>query len=185
MAKQITKEQKISVLLSLFTPISIYNLKELEKHASKLGIRSNIVKDLINEMVGDSLITSDRIGTSNYFWKIPVSAATEHKRSLAVLRKLESERQRLQQQYGQLREERGCADRNGMIEEYEGLCRDELPFDVDEYKEMRSRVEGLRESVNRITEDIFVLQGFVCDKYGMDRKDFNSTFGIDDEMDLV
>lgn len=51
-----------------------YNTKfqELEKVAPKLkGIVANSVKDVIQKLLDDGLIDSDKIGTSVYYWSFP------------------------------------------------------------------------------------------------------------------
>ena len=42
------------------------------------------VKDVLQSLVDDDLVDSDRIGTSNYFWAFP-SKASNQVRSLSVL----------------------------------------------------------------------------------------------------
>jgi hypothetical protein len=52
-----------------------FQLKELEKMGPKLkGIISQSVKDVVQSLVDDNLVTCEKIGTSNYFWAFPSAA---------------------------------------------------------------------------------------------------------------
>ena len=62
-------------------------LKELEKIAFKeKGIVSQSVKDVVQSLVDDDMINSDKIGSSVYFWAFPSNASVTKKRKLAELR---------------------------------------------------------------------------------------------------
>ena len=54
------------------------------------------VKDVLQSLVDDTLVDSDRIGTSNYFWAFPSKAANNRKRRLGEFREklAESERKK-------------------------------------------------------------------------------------------
>ncbi|ELQ76538.1 Protein involved in meiotic recombination/predicted coiled-coil protein [Trachipleistophora hominis] len=186
MAKQTTKEQKKEIILSLFNPTTVYNLKELEKLSSKLGIRSNLVKDLVTELTNDNLITSDKIGISTYYWRIPPNNSTEYKRLTSQLHVKELEKQRLTQQEQQLKAERCDASRADMIDEYAALSKiGDVPFCLEHYRSLCDGVDVMRDDVNRITEDVFVLRRFVCDTYGMLVGDFDRNFGVGDDFELL
>lgn len=186
MAKQVSKEQKLEKLLSLFTPTSFYNIKELEKLGSKVGVRSNLIKDLVTELTNDNHIVTEKIGISNYFWKCPPNEGTELKRQEKNREKLESEIARLEDIKNQLQDERSDEQREEMIKEYEKLnSLEEQPFSLKEYERMTDEIGEVKEFVNTVTEDIFILQKFVCDSYGMERKDFNANFGMNEDFDLI
>lgn len=189
MAKQVTKEQKIEKLLSLFTPSDVYNLKDLEKLCSKVGLRSQLIKDLVTECVNDNLIQSDKIGVSTYYWKFPVSKSTEITRMETEKEKLLKEIEILKQKKESLLSTRNSENRNELIKEYKKLTEESsncnLPFKYQDYVDFQDNYEEIKNSVNTITEDIFSLQTYVCDKFGMNRKDFDSAFGIKDDFDTI
>lgn len=186
MAKQTTKEQKKEKILTLFNPTAVYNIKELEKLSSKLGVRSNLIKDLITELSNDNMITSDKIGISTYYWQIPPNSSTEYKRIANQLNIKEHDRQRLVQQKQQLESERCDGKRVHMIGEYRELSAlEDVPFSLEQYRTAKAVVDEIRDGVNRVTEDVYVLRRFVCDTYGMDGNDFNRSFGIGDDFDLL
>lgn len=43
----------------------------------------------------------------------------------------------------------------------------------------------MKENANKITDDIYALQGHVCSKYGLSKKEFNQNFDVDDTMDYL
>ncbi len=56
-------------------------LKELERLAPKeKGIVSQSVKDVVQSLVDDNLVDTDKIGTSVYFWAFPSKATAGKKR---------------------------------------------------------------------------------------------------------
>lgn len=63
-----------------------FQLKELEKIAPKeKGIVQGSVKDVVQSLVDDGMIDTDKIGTSIYFWAFPSKAANTKKQKLAQL----------------------------------------------------------------------------------------------------
>ena len=49
----------------------MFNLKELEKLGSKSGIVLNMIKEVLDSLVDDDLVTSDKIGSANFYWSLP------------------------------------------------------------------------------------------------------------------
>jgi hypothetical protein len=63
-----------------------FQLKELEKIAPKeKGIVQGTVKDVIQGLVDDGMVDTDKIGTSVYFWAFPSKAANTKKQKLVQL----------------------------------------------------------------------------------------------------
>ena len=51
-----------------------FNLKEIEKLGKKCGIIEQTVKDILQSLVDDSLVMSDKVGSLNIFWALPSAA---------------------------------------------------------------------------------------------------------------
>jgi len=52
-----------------------FTLKDMEKAMPKLkGIVLQSVKDVLQSLVDDRLVNSEKIGTSNYYWAFPSTA---------------------------------------------------------------------------------------------------------------
>uniref|UniRef100_U3KF43 Meiotic nuclear division protein 1 homolog n=1 Tax=Ficedula albicollis TaxID=59894 RepID=U3KF43_FICAL len=69
-----------------FETKDVFQLKDLEKIAPKeKGITSMSVKEILQSLVDDGMVDTDRIGTSNYFWAFPSKALHARKRKLEEL----------------------------------------------------------------------------------------------------
>ena len=42
-----------------------------------------------------------------------------------------------------------------------------------------------KEAANRWTDNLFILQKYCCDNFNISRSDFNSQFGIPEEIDYL
>ena len=63
-----------------------FQLKELEKIAPKeKGIIAQSVKDVVQSLVDDGMVDSDKIGTSVYFWAFPSKAVNNRRQKLSYL----------------------------------------------------------------------------------------------------
>ena len=71
--KRTTADEKRSLVLNFFhEKKDFYTLKELETFVPKeCGISQQVVKDVLQSLVDDGLVHSDKIGTSVYFWSFP------------------------------------------------------------------------------------------------------------------
>lgn len=68
---------KVNIYFMLFHLNNDVCFKELEKLAPKeKGIIANSVKDVVQKLVEDGLVETDKIGTSVYFWSFPRSVST-------------------------------------------------------------------------------------------------------------
>ncbi|KAL4565120.1 hypothetical protein LXL04_029205 [Taraxacum kok-saghyz] len=54
-----------------------FQLKELEKLGPRKGVISQSVKDVVQTLVDDDLVSKDKIGTSVYFWSLPSCAGNQ------------------------------------------------------------------------------------------------------------
>ena len=80
-------EEKRERVLEIFhTKKDVFLLKELEKIAYKeKGVVTQSVKDVVQSLVDDDLISSDKIGSSIYYWGFPSSALVLKKNKLVDL----------------------------------------------------------------------------------------------------
>jgi cell division protein FtsB len=74
----------------------VFTLKQLETTCSKQkGIVSQTVKDILDGLCSDNMVSSDKIGTSNYFWLFPSQSIVVRKNQIEDLKKqLESSKKR-------------------------------------------------------------------------------------------
>ena len=72
-SKPVSAQDKRIRMLEIFQETQdFWQLKELEKMAPKLkGIVSQSVKEVVEGLVSDGLVITEKVGTSNYFWSYP------------------------------------------------------------------------------------------------------------------
>ncbi|KAG2222047.1 hypothetical protein INT45_003692 [Circinella minor] len=74
--KGLSHDEKRKRLLEYFHETGdFFQLKELEKIGPKKGVVAQSVKEVIQSLVDDGLVTTDKIGTSNYYWSFPSNTA--------------------------------------------------------------------------------------------------------------
>ncbi|KAI7881753.1 meiotic nuclear division protein 1 [Lichtheimia hyalospora FSU 10163] len=177
-----------------------FQLKELEKAGPKLGVVQQSVKEVVQGLIDDGLVCSDKIGPSNYYWSYP-SAAEQAIRSKEeqLQAKLDQERKKneqlkreieLAQQGRQPSDERDkvllelkeLQAENKALEKEMQLYKDNDP---ETYKAKEKAIVICKEAVNRWTENIWIMQSYCTNKYGIDREEFNRAFNIDSELDTI
>jgi elongation factor P--beta-lysine ligase len=95
----------------------------LEKLGPKQkGIVSQSVKEVLDSLVADNIVTAEKIGTSNYFWAFPSTAGHQRRKRLddlhAELDQLVSQRDELNAKVDAANEGREeSSDRNDLLEQ--------------------------------------------------------------------
>ncbi|KAL8189042.1 hypothetical protein R6Q57_029303 [Mikania cordata] len=82
------EEKREKMLQIFYDSQDFYLLKELEKLGPRKGVISQSVKDVVQSLVDDDLVSKDKIGTSVYFWSLPSCAGNQLRN---ISKKLESE----------------------------------------------------------------------------------------------
>ena len=82
-------EVKRKAMLEIFyEKKEFFQLKDLEKIAPKeKGIVVQSVKDVLQSLVDDCMVDTDKIGTSVYYWSFPSKTASIRKQKLELLQK--------------------------------------------------------------------------------------------------
>ena len=80
-------EEKRKAMLEIFyEKKEFFQLKDLEKIAPKeKGIVAQSVKDVLQSLVDDCMVDTEKIGTSVYFWSFPSKTASIRKQKLSYL----------------------------------------------------------------------------------------------------
>ena len=165
------------------------------------GIVSQSVKDVVQSLVDDDLVDSDKIGTSIYFWAFPSKATSIRKRKLESLHdKLDDSNKRLKSSEASLedaiqgREE--SEDRKALLKELDALKvkKANLETEIKKYKDcdpqviedLKSGIKLCHQSANRWTDNIFALHSWIQNKFpSININDLNKQFGIPDDIDYV
>jgi hypothetical protein len=70
--KGLSFEEKRKRMLEIFKDDqSFFHLKDIEKLGTKKGIIFQTIKEVLDSLVGDSLVEVDKIGSSNFYWSLP------------------------------------------------------------------------------------------------------------------
>ena len=82
-----TAADKKKMLLKIYhTKKEPFNLKELTKLAKADGLAEKLVQDVNTQLMDDNYVSSDKIGTGNYFWAFPGSQGAQAKKQLDEVR---------------------------------------------------------------------------------------------------
>lgn len=199
--KRLSAQEKADIMLKIFqSKRDIFHIKEIEKLSVKRGIILQSVKDVLQSLIDDNLVIQEKLGISNYYWSFPRDEGSE---ILNQIKSTNDEIDQLEKEIKSLKKQLidSCVGREASTK------RDELikeTTDIDEillkqendmkryvdcdprvFEQRRNEVIKIKNEINGVTEDIFQMQSYVTQKFGMDRRDFNESFGIDEEMDLV
>lgn len=184
-----------------FETKDVFQLKDIEKIAPKTkGITPMSVKDVLQSLVDDNMVDSERVGTSNYYWAFPSKALHARKRRLDELdtqhseakqrketllhavekakvgRQETEERDALLKQLRELREER--AQLKAELDKY-SECDPEV---IEELK--RSNIRA-KEAVSRWTDNVFAIKSWAKRKFSFDDNRIDKAFGIPEDFDYM
>ncbi|KAL3163083.1 Meiotic nuclear division protein 1 [Trebouxia sp. C0010 RCD-2024] len=71
-------EEKRDKVLEIFHETKdVFQLKDIEKLATKKGVISQSVKEVLQSLVDDDMVHQEKIGISNFFWAFPGEAALQ------------------------------------------------------------------------------------------------------------
>ncbi|NXJ62291.1 MND1 protein, partial [Rostratula benghalensis] len=184
-----------------FAQKDVFQLKDIEKIAPKeKGITSMSVKEILQSLVDDGMVDTDRIGTSNYFWAFPSKALHARKRKLEELESQFTEssqkKEALQKSIEKAKIGReDTAERAALIEELAALRqkKDQLKAEIEKYREcdpdvieeMRQTNKVAKEAVNRWTDNIFSIKSWAKRKFGFEESRIDKSFGIPEDFDYI
>ncbi|XP_022110505.1 meiotic nuclear division protein 1 homolog isoform X1 [Acanthaster planci] len=195
------EEKRQKMMEIFFERKDVFQLKELEKIAPKTkGITSMSVKDVVQSLVDDGMVDSDRIGTSNYFWAFPSKASNARKRKLDDLTTaLEgSEKKRATTKKLITKATIGKENTDDRIELMKTLAVQEqensrLKAELEKYREcdpevleeVKKQTLVAREAANRWTDNIFTIKSWCKKKFSMEEKTIDKHFGIPEDFDYI
>ncbi|KCZ81108.1 hypothetical protein H312_01474 [Anncaliia algerae PRA339] len=201
MAKKVTMEEKKSKILHFFHESKeFYTLKELESiFPKKLGINYKQVKEIIDALVSDELIRTEKLGISNYFWSFPSQGLiVKRKKVLSLVKSNDELNENIKNISIKIEEEskaRKDKEREVLINEYEKLKEKENEFinelkqyekcDPVVFNEKKLKIISIKNDINKYIDYIYELQSYCSNKFNMDTSTFNQNFNIPEDMDYV
>ncbi|KII68166.1 Meiotic nuclear division protein 1 [Thelohanellus kitauei] len=195
-------EEKRKRMLEIFyEKKEFFQLKELEKIGPKeKGITPMSIKEVVQSLVDDRLVDSDKIGLSTYYWSYPNNAAIARHTQIEVLKKEiqsnTSEIEKIKLLYE--KEKAGkqvTQEYEDLLENYENL-KQELSVldeslskfdhcDTAVYEQMQKHTDELCNAANRWTDNIYALVDYCKNKLFIEKKEVHSYFNIPEELDYI
>ncbi|XP_062864996.1 meiotic nuclear division protein 1 homolog [Trichomycterus rosablanca] len=200
--KGLSLEEKRTRMMEIFFETKdVFQLKDIEKIAPKTkGITPMSVKEVLQSLVDDNMLDSERVGTSNYFWAFPSKALHARKRRLEDLKKQHEEgkqRQASLQQYVKKAKEgrQDTEERAALNKELMTLRKQKetLNAELEKYKDcdpevvkgMRKENVTAKEAVSRWTDNVFAIKSWAKRKFSLDDSRLDKAFGIPEEFDYL
>ena len=178
----------------------VFNKKEVEKHAAKIGIVAQAVEPVLKELVSDDLVKEGKVGISTYFWAFPGELGTKKKCLLAaeeelvrlVKDKVESLEKTLRDKEEANQSEQSAEDEKERAKLMESIaCISAQKTAVDEQLkrlvassalDMHARkrdIAVLKDAANRWTDNIFQVRRECVDKFGLEARAFDQSFELE------
>eukprot|EP00123_Amoebidium_parasiticum_P021294 comp6508_c0_seq1/m.2282 comp6508_c0_seq1/g.2282 ORF comp6508_c0_seq1/g.2282 comp6508_c0_seq1/m.2282 type:complete len:208 (-) comp6508_c0_seq1:79-702(-) len=200
--KGLSFEEKRTRLLEIFHDSkSFYQLKELEKIAPKeKGIISQSVKEVLQSLVDDGLVDTEKVGTSVYFWSFPSKVFRKRTQQVAQLGEqvagLKKRRTELDKVLAQAAVGKEDSDERSDLlaqlstehEEEKRLAAELAAFadcNPEILEKKRKMCKVAIEAANRWTDNIFSIRHWTKSKFGFEEDAFNKHFGIPADFDYV
>ncbi|XP_063610805.1 meiotic nuclear division protein 1 homolog [Penaeus indicus] len=200
--KGLSHEEKRNKMMELFyEKQDFFQLKELEKLGPKeKGVISQAVKDVVQSLVDDGMVDTEKIGTSVYFWAFPSKATSIRKRKIDDLSSREQElNKRLKTSQAKMEQAKiGREEGEGREELLEKLAelestRDELLNSLQKYRDcdpdvlnqVKEETQIAQVAVNRWTDNIFAIKSWCKTKFFIEEGTLNKQFGIPEELDYI
>ncbi|CAM9366144.1 unnamed protein product [Hapterophycus canaliculatus] len=197
--KGLSLEEKRDKILAIYhSTQAIYNLKDIEKAASKQGV--TVQTDVNQSLVDDGLVDMDKIGSSNFFWSFPSKVAVTKQNRVDFLKqniaqaeeKIEANKRKISElqqgrvDTGDRREKLRRVQEIGqrmqrLEEEYESLREN----DPAELKKAVHLAQVCKDGVNRWTDNTWCIKNWMVKTKGMSGKDVDKYLQIKTDFDYV
>jgi hypothetical protein len=177
----------------------IWTLKDLERECPKRkGIISQSVKDILQELCDNDLVSWDKIGSGKFFWCFPADAY--NRRSVARMN-LESDIAQSESEIAQIEHEiaalhpgrEDSTERQALDSEIADLERNlaHIKREAAVYEKMnpeavkkaQRQAEIAFTAANRWTDNIFTLKAWCLKQFNMRSSDFDRQFELDEAFD--
>lgn len=178
-----------------------FTLKELEKLAQKeKGVRSMVVKDVIQMLVNDGRIMGDKIGATNFYWLFPSQACELRKRKIGQLdtdiQGAVDKKKKLQQEMidGKVGKEetderkqnmKELKQLNEQIREIDEKLAVYRAKDPDLIKKKQKDTKISKDHANMWTDNIFEIRDTMKRDTGRTEDEINDFFGIKSDLDNI
>jgi hypothetical protein len=195
-------EKRKRMLDIFYESKDFYLLKELEKIAPKQkGIISQSVKDVLQSLVDDNLVDTDKVGTSSFYWAFPSKALASRQSRMSELNDklaaLVAKNADLDTKITEVTSGREDSDdRTALLEELttleakRSLLRSQVKryegCDPEVLERLGDETKLAKESANRWTDNIYSVHSWIGKKFpSINVSDLNKQFNIPEDLDYV
>ncbi|XP_034087106.1 meiotic nuclear division protein 1 homolog isoform X2 [Gymnodraco acuticeps] len=200
--KGLSLDEKRSRMMEIFFETKdVFQLKDIEKIAPKQkGITPMSVKDVLQSLVDDNMVDSERVGTSNYYWAFPSKALHARKNKLEDLENQISEAKQRKASVQKAVEKakvgrQDTKERGSLLKELQALReeRTQLQAELEKYREcdpevveeMSDQMVSAKDAVSRWTDNVFAIKSWTKKKFNFDDSRMNKAFGIPEDFDYM
>ncbi|XP_011646948.1 meiotic nuclear division protein 1 homolog [Pogonomyrmex barbatus] len=192
-------EKRTRMMQIFYEKKEFFTLKELENIGPReKGITVQTVKDVLQALVDDGLVRSEKIGTSTYFWKFPGENITATERRIAdTSKKLVEAEFKLEKLKEEVQKEKklknDTEEKRKFLKEIEQLKKEEQEIknhiakfcnaDPEMIAEMNKKAQKYKNGANTWTDNIFAIQSWCKNKFGVSEQDLNKQFNIPEDLD--
>lgn len=197
--KGMSRDDKLTTMQAIMMESQdVWTLKDLEKECPKRGVIQQAVKEILQELVDNDLVSFDKIGSSNFYWCFPSEAynrrMVSQNRLDASISALEQEIAELEQEIGELEPGReDCDERKQLDEEIVALNTRLANVSAETAKygalnpvairETERQAAAALDAANRWTDNIYTLRSWCVKKFNLPASTFDKQFGLDDSFD--
>ncbi|XP_033114051.1 meiotic nuclear division protein 1 homolog [Anneissia japonica] len=158
------------------------------------------VKEVVQSLVDDAMVDTDRIGTSNYFWAFPSKASQTRKRKILDLSEaLEQSETKHKVTKKKIQEavkgKEDSDERTDVLKELQEKEKRlaEVSAELERFRDcdpevmdnMKKESKTALEAANRWTDNIFSIQSWCRKKFSIETKKLNKQFGIPEDFDYI
>ncbi|KAI9030044.1 meiotic nuclear division protein 1 [Phycomyces nitens] len=195
--KGISAEEKRKRLEEMFLESGdFFQAKEVEKLGSKRGIVSQSIKEVLQSLVDDGLVMTDKIGASNYFWSFPLLKKLRIEELESSIRDEDTKAKSMKDAINRLSLENEDTDERRDVlarlelaeKEHRELLKALQPYKDNDPALMEAKKKSAKiskEAANRWTDNIWTIRSHCINKLGVDPKTFNDSFGISEDFDSL
>ncbi|KAL1748680.1 meiotic nuclear division protein 1, partial [Schizophyllum fasciatum] len=195
------EEKRVKMLEIFHETKDFFQLKELEKIGPKTkGIVSQSVKEVVQSLVDDGLVQSDKIGSSNFFWSFPSQHGAAIQARLSTARAKQTEAaQQLKELRASVDEERSSRmdtdERRAKLARLVELKQRQATLETElgaygtcdpiKVEETKRAVVLAKEAAIRWTDNYSALESYFRRQTGADTADIRQHLGVDDEYEDI
>ncbi|XP_063972615.1 meiotic nuclear division protein 1 homolog [Diachasmimorpha longicaudata] len=202
MSKRVTLDEKRARILQIFHERQdFFTLKEIEKIASQeKGIVVQTVKDVLQALVDDGLVNSDKIGSAIYFWAFPGEKLVAVEKRISETNKLivaaEFKLQKLNAEIEKIPvDKQDSEERQQVLQDIQQLNEKkiELTKQIGNFSDSGPEVveqivkqaKEYKDAANVWTDNIFSIQSWCKNKFDISEEILNKQFHIPEDLDYV